>query len=625
MTGARLLQGRYWQGQFPWPRLAAAELAAALPLLAAWMTTPSADEALVLDVLCPLAEDGAVDGGTVLLLSRRVRPGGLLRCELGFCNRVSHADLLRRNGLPVLEAPIQRLEDGPGLAVAQPLATGAANDALDDWMLRLQGLCFVDEAAPAAEYETGFEQMLLSPAAVRTDDELNQLPLRLSMRRRPALTPAMTPATTPPLAALQLKLRSGPGMTVDLPGVLAATATESGWFRFALDNTERADHAGAAFAAARPLAGNDPLCLPRALGTLRRVRRPAALRPSGFRFEDVELFGFRIDLPATPDTGLGLREMLNGLNFHRRRRGHEPPDGVPTGFDYRVATYSVVIELLRYGRMYWQSSEPRGRPSAADAVYTSQHELLLRVLVGRVDGHSAQARQPAVFVPAIFVDNPWSKLIGRELQGFKKRLARFYAGDQPLSLAGYARPEDGAGLGVGAGVSVSAPRPLSEVTEVRLLQQLECDLQASPAAPLLRLELPTVARRPPAWHHPVDRRTGMRLGAWPQRQFDDELFRRGFAREVLDWGGLPQATIQASPVDGRALPRAWLQGELSFPRLQVRQPDGVAVLRLQAAKHHPAAWRWLAQQMPEGRVALPTGDWYHASGDVNLRLLPGLA
>ena len=45
------------------------------------------------------------------------------------------------------------------------------------------------------------------------------------------------------------------------------------------------------------------------------------------------------------------------------------------------------------------------------------------VLVGRVDDDTAQAHDPAVFVPAIFVDNPWSKILGREVQGFDKRMA----------------------------------------------------------------------------------------------------------------------------------------------------------------------------------------------------------
>ena len=55
----------------------------------------------------------------------------------------------------------------------------------------------------------------------------------------------------------------------------------------------------------------------------------------------------------------------------------------------------------------------------------SQHELVVRLLVGRVDDDTAQAHAPAVYVPAIFVDNPWSKMLGRDAIGFDKRMAEF--------------------------------------------------------------------------------------------------------------------------------------------------------------------------------------------------------
>ena len=59
--------------------------------------------------------------------------------------------------------------------------------------------------------------------------------------------------------------------------------------------------------------------------------------------------------------------------------------------------------------------------------YQSQRELVVRILVGRVDDDTAQARDAATYVPAIFVDNPWSKTIGRDLQGFAKCMANFCA------------------------------------------------------------------------------------------------------------------------------------------------------------------------------------------------------
>ena len=67
--------------------------------------------------------------------------------------------------------------------------------------------------------------------------------------------------------------------------------------------------------------------------------------------------------------------------------------------------------------------------------FQSQHELLIRMLVGRVDDDTGQAHDPATYVPVLFVDNPWSKALGRDVQGFDKRLADFCTleGDTPQS------------------------------------------------------------------------------------------------------------------------------------------------------------------------------------------------
>ena len=153
---------------------------------------------------------------------------------------------------------------------------------------------------------------------------------------------------------------------------------------------------------------------------------------SAFRFEEVEVLGFRIDLDRqgieTVEESLEmepdhrrteriddiLEEMIEPLNFH-----HGPRH--VSHFRYRPATRTVSLELLRYGRMRlkkeWQDI------TVDD--FQSQHELLIRVLVGRVDDDTGQAHDPATYVPALFVDNPWSKALGREVQGFDKRLADF--------------------------------------------------------------------------------------------------------------------------------------------------------------------------------------------------------
>jgi len=116
--------------------------------------------------------------------------------------------------------------------------------------------------------------------------------------------------------------------------------------------------------------------------------------------------------------------LIRPLNFHRGL------DRGPADFLHKAASATIVIEVLRYGRMRAPDAAP---PFTADD-FMSQHELLVRIIVGRVDDDTAQAHQPALFVPAIFVDNPWSKALGRRLQGYPKMLAEFRAGPNASDL-----------------------------------------------------------------------------------------------------------------------------------------------------------------------------------------------
>ena len=91
------------------------------------------------------------------------------------------------------------------------------------------------------------------------------------------------------------------------------------------------------------------------------------------------------------------------------------------------------------------------------ADYQSQHEFLARMIVGRVDDDTAQARDPATFVPAIFVDNPWSKSLGRTVQGFDKRMADFFVGTDVL------RPDGTVGAS-----EKQQPKPLGSISKIAL-------------------------------------------------------------------------------------------------------------------------------------------------------------
>ena len=126
---------------------------------------------------------------------------------------------------------------------------------------------------------------------------------------------------------------------------------------------------------------------------VKRFPRTTVFGPPSFEFEDVELVGFRTDVRLSSAIGVKSRKrlanVLRTLNFHA---GGEPEG--PQDFRYSAATRTVIIELLRYGKM--RTRHPR--PPFVPADFMSQHELTVRILVGRVDDDTSQARDPAVFV-----------------------------------------------------------------------------------------------------------------------------------------------------------------------------------------------------------------------------------
>ena len=348
-----------------------------------------------------------------------------------------------------------------------------------------------------------------------------------------------------------------------------------------------------------------------------RLPRPAALLATGYRFEDVELFGFRIDLGRFGGRADELLErMIEPLNFHLRDDVGTRTGGSFRGQDFmfRPATRAVVIELLRYGKMYW-GAVPRGRPPEP---FTSQHELLLRVLVGRVDDDAAQARDPALYVPAIFVDNPWSKLIGREFQGFDKRLVSFEtAGGAPLTMAGQ-DPATGDRRQV----------PLSRVAEVRPVDQVGAQNRN---APLVTFSYPPELDESDAWLQDASDSDWSVVGSAPpssrfrQRDFEQEEFRRSFAREVFESGFQRFSSIQVAPIDARHLPGAWITGQFTLSKARVAYPAGVARLTLGCPEFGvPDAWSALAQLFDGEEIALPTGEWYRARCKIDMRIEDGL-
>lgn len=590
------MNGDFWAGLCRWPTLPV-DTAQPLPPLGPWLAGPAAPQ-LVVEVL------RLTGGGYAVLLSRMIGRPDRLRCDLGFIDRIRSADHLRERGMRMIEAPITASADRAGqwtIEVHQPLAGGARDHPAAGWTIRIEGVRF-DVAAPeqaTTDWLTQFDQTVASPALVSTDRNLSQTDLHLRMVRSALTRPAL------PAGA---RVRFQPGFARPSPAGPAdqpVGAARSG--QFMLPGLAPLRPLGATAAAAG--ATTRPAQPPRpATGPLQLVQRPAAFTPTGFRFDDVELFGFRIDLPQEDRSQQLLEAMLDRLNFHRLPHAQQPGWG-SQAFRFRPASLSVAVELLRYGRMYW-GEDPRPRHLwPADEPYTSQHELLLRILVGRVDDASAQARDPALYVPAIFVDNPWSKLVGRELQGFKKRLASFCVDSQPLALDGFLPGQ-------------SERMPLAKVNRVCAIDAIG----GHPGKPLLELELPPSADDGRPWvdlggpvldaaHDP------WRSARWRQRHFADEEFRREFARDVLAQRVDRLQSIQVTPVDLRGLPSAWITGTFGFDALQAVQPDGVATLTVgDGGGDCPQAWGLLKSLLPGGRVSLPTGDWYHARGSMRMTI-----
>jgi hypothetical protein len=352
-----------------------------------------------------------------------------------------------------------------------------------------------------------------------------------------------------------------------------------------------------------------------------------------FIFDDIEILGFRIDLSCHGDTGKlsgNLSELIRPLNFHLEMK-HAPDSrdlqavaSALSDFSYKPATRTLNLELLRYGKMKLVNANEPLKPDD----FQSQHELALKVLVGRVDDDTSQARDPAIFVPAIFVDNTWSRALGRIAQGFDKRMAEFWA-QTPDGLKRL-RPDGRAPPG-------KNPIPLGSVTEIRL----QTRTSGTPdGARLLTLDCPqsvfddkSFLTVDPAL---VYNSVSFLPGRWRQGDFNDEEFRRSFAREAI--GKRPEGfqSIQVTPVGGSDIQTrlvnetTWITGTFEIdPKVKIAWPDGTASLTFRAAKTAPTAWKDFCKLLgiEEGRngtISLPSGGWYRCRLSTRLTIGDGL-
>ena len=267
-------------------------------------------------------------------------------------------------------------------------------------------------------------------------------------------------------------------------------------------------------------------------------------------------------------------------------------------------------------------------PPLARHDFQSQHELLVRILVGRVDDDTAQARDPATFVPTIFVDNPWSKALGRSTLGYDKRKADFC-----ILENGTPRPvrPDGRLL-----ADDEEPQPLASIAQIHLatnttdrasgytLVELDCPYQTIEDWDVfekinLQLAMGPVSIAPTRWR---------------QSDFDAAEYRRSFARSAVSKTLKGFRSIQVSPVGGKLLKKAlrtdttWITGTFTFDDdVLFAQPTGTVTLTFHAKPSAPPVWKEVCKLFgidKQGSISLPAGSWYRMRCSMDLKIDNGL-
>jgi hypothetical protein len=514
-----------------------------------------------------------------------------LTCVFGVTNDPEWCDIATSKGLPVIEGAF---EDDHGYLVVHPAVYpirdhGQPSSPKHAALVRIGGL-FEDAArGKKAERNPIYDQLQTTPDAGEPNSVL--------LGSRITCDPYRTQVT--PIDSAGLRVRFERVLYPDLDRLTTESQPTLAWYG-TIGNPQLLPLEK--HSPGRPVqqpAGRPPRAV-------RRFKRESVFGAPAFEFEDIEIIGFRINVDGDGKSGgrVLLAKLIDDLNFHRAAGA----DGVPPveDFRYEPATSTVVIELIRYGKM--KSRAPL-KPLEPDD-FMSQHELLVRVLVGRVDDDTAQARDPAVFVPAIVVDNPWSKAVGRHLQGFPKMLAAFCVDGRPLAMDG----RDAEGNVVS----------LTRVSQIHLVERI--DGAAPTNTPLLTVHCPDDATDADRFE-PIDVKTlfGDQLFSgvpWRQGDFMDRLeFRRSFARSVIANRFNTFRNVQVSPVGDIGLPKTWLAGRFSLDHVAVAFPSGVATLRFGAPLGLPPAWQTLCGSLRAqygDTIGLPTGSWYRLRCSMNL-------
>ncbi len=514
-----------------------------------------------------------------------------LACRIGFANGAKTCSIWRDRGFPLVDAIIEKGDDGR-LHVRSPCFSDSVEMDYDVELVSIAGTMFAAGSSYGASLGASYEQSQQAPDYAFPATWIKRravvwAPIRSKVK---AVTPtqltfAVAATRCPSLAPFE---RGTPTPRAVWSGELVLPALPPQFPPVPIQRTSRVDTFGV----------------------------PA------FRFEDVEVLGFRIDLGDGEGIDEGLAEMVRRLNFHlepRQAGAPEPTLDAISDFRYRPATRTLMIELLRYGKMKLTEASP----PLALADYQSQHELLVRMLVGRVDDDTAQAHDPATYVPAIFVDNPWSKVLGRDVQGFDKWMADFCIWDhdrlRPL------RPD-------GRLAAAGDPIALARIALVSLVTKTGQD---SHSRALVAISCPYDTCDDWDAFEKIDLELAMGSSSlaptrWRQSDFSHPEFRRSFARSAVTETLKGFRSIQVSPIGERDLDKTWITGTFTVDDdVLVARPTGVARLTLYAEPSAPPQWRLLCETLglKEGgshEISLPAGSWYRMRCSMNLTIDNGL-
>ena len=529
-----------------------------------------------------------------------------LRCIIGFTNAAKACNVWHDRGFPLLDSTITI--DGGTLRVVAPSFRASPTMAYEEFVFTLSGIVLgpAPSLAKAVSLVVNYDQVVQSPDSLQPDvligqQEMSWRPHRDNVRELPNdYLPTVT------LNLGQPALRSptlGPLST----SVITSRAAWSGEIRL----TQPTRYPGK---------------------VLPSIRADEVIGAPSYRFEDVDVLGFRIDLrQAGRDVERDLAELIRPLNFHLDDQKPEIPR---PHFRYRGATSTVLIELLRYRKMKANAPVP---PITKDDCQ-SQHELLARVLVGRVEEDGAQGWIPSVYVPALFVDNAWSKLLGRDLLGFDKRIANFCTrrDGKSLPLLPDGRPAATSGVRM---AEDECPVPLGDVSHVNLADTIGTGQDM----PLLDLDFSPPLRGGGQTFSGVDLDLGfgsalLRNVRWRQDDFEWPEFVSQFARRAISESIRSFRCLQTAPLVERGeLARTWIEQRFVLdPIVRVALPLNTATLTLHAAPSDPKrpsapsapdGWNLLCRILGDGTTAtirLPFGSWYRLHCSMDLTVTDGL-